>query len=233
MHLPLDRLLFWNETVSVTGGSPYEEHAISKIVRLEGGIIGDKDIWQTHQIVVVGRKAFDEDYLIESREFGIEHGFTCRYLSQEDFWQFWLSGEETTYYADDPKISEHEGLSFLASIGFKWPSIEAAECFGGTGSLAGRLRDQHELKRIFGYSVRQDVAVEERRQSLKRAIRRPPSGLGLRAVAEHIAGMASLNSSRYDDRMQEAIDRWKSDLEWLRQKYYVDRYHSFLWPSAG
>lgn len=99
--------------------------------------------------------------------------------------------------------------------------------------MAGRLRDQHELKRIFGYSVRQDVAVEERRQRLKRAIRRPPSGLGLRAVAEHIAGMASLNSSRYDDRMQEAMDRWKSDLEWLRQKYYVDRYHSFLWPSVG
>ncbi len=182
--------------------------------------------------MVVGRENFDQEYLLRSIDFGREHGFTCRYLSQEDFWSFWLGGDETTYYAGDPRISDHEGLSFLASVGFKWPSIEAVERYGGTGNLSGQFREQHELKKFFGYSVRQGVSAEERRQRLKRAVRKPPSGLGLRVVAEHIAGMANLNLSRQDGRMDEAIGKWMSDLEWLYEKYYVNRRHSFLWPST-
>lgn len=232
MKLPLDALLFWGETVGVTGNGPYDQMVIEKIATLEGAIVGDMDIWQTNQLIVVGREDFSEEYLERSIDFGFEHGFTCRYLSQEDFWDFWLGADETTYYAGDPRISDHEGLSFLASVGFKWPSVEAVERYGGTGSLSGRFREQHELKKFFGYSVRQGVSVEERRQRLKRAIRKPPSGLGLRAVAEHIAGMTNLALSRYDNRMDEAIDKWESDLEWLRQKYYLNRRHSFLWPST-
>ncbi len=228
----MDALLFWGETVSVTGDGPYDELVIKKIATLEGAIVGDIDIWQTNQLIVVGRKDFDKQYLETSIDFGLEHGFTCRYLSQEDFWDFWLGGDETTYYAGDPRISNHEGLSFLASVGFKWPSVEAVERYGGTGNLSSRFREQHELKKFFGYSVRQGVSVEERRQKLKRAIRTPPSGLGLRVVAEHIAGMTNLALSRNDGRMDEAISKWESDLEWLRQKYYVNRRHSFLWPST-
>ncbi len=200
---------------------------------LEGAIVGDMDIWQTNQIMVVGRENFDEDYLIKSIEFGFEHDFTCRYLSQEDFWQFWLSGEETTYYAGDSRIENHEGLSFLASVGFKWPSIEVAEYYGGTENLSSQLNPSHDLQKIFGYSVRKGVPLEERRQKLKRAIRKPPSGLGLNKVANHIAFLVRYNSLRYDNRMVEAINSWESDLEWLHQKYYANRYHSFLWPSTG
>ena len=117
-------------------------------------------------------------------------------------------------------------------MGFKWPSIEAVKRYGGTGDLSGRFREQHELKKFFGYSVCQGVSAEERRQKLKRAIRTPPSGLGLRAVAEHIAGMTILALSRNDARMHEAISKWEADLDWLRLKYYANRRHSFLWPST-
>lgn len=232
MKLPLDALLFWGEIVGVTGSGPYDEMVIEKIATLEGAIVGDADIWQTNQLIVVGREDFDEEYLETSIDFGLEHGFTCRYLSQEDFWSYWLGADETTYYAGDPRIRDHEGLSFLASVGFKWPSIEAVERYGGTGDLSGRFREQHELKRFFGYSVRQGISAEERRQRLKRAIREPPGGLGLRVVAEHIAGMTNLALSRGDNRMDEAIGKWESDLEWLRQKYYLNRRHSFLWPDT-
>ena len=233
MKLPLDALLFWGETVGVTGSGPYDEVVIEKIAALEGAIVGDADIWQTNQLIVVGREDFDEEYLEASIDFGLEHGFACRYLSQEDFWGYWLGADETTYYAGDPRIRDHEGLSFLASVGFKWPSIAAVERYGGTGDLAGRFREQHELKRFFGYSVRQGISAEERRQRLKRAIRQPPSGLGLKAVAEHIAGMTNLALSRGDDRMDEAVGKWESDLEWLRQRYYLSRRHSFLWPDTA
>ena len=232
MKLPLDALLFWGETVGVTGSGPHDEAVIEKIATLEGAIVGDMDIWQTNQLLVVGREDFDEEYLERSIDFGLEHGFTCRYLSQEDFWAYWLGGDEPTYFAGDPRIEDHEGLSFLASVGFKWPSIEVVQRYGGTGELAGRVREQHELKKIFGYSVRQGVSVDERRQRLKRATRKPPSGLGLKMVALHIAGMINLALSRNDARMNDAISNWEADLEWLRRKYYENRRHSFIWPST-
>jgi hypothetical protein len=214
VRLPLDSLLFWGKTVGVTGSGPYDEFAIEKIVTLEGGIVGDYDIWQTNQMIIVGREAFDEDYLVESVNFGLKHGFTCRYLSQEDFWEYWLEGEETAYYAGDPRIAAHEGLSFLASIGFKWPSIEMVQGHGGTGTLADRLNPAHQLKSRFGYSVQKGVPVKERRKRLSRAVK-GPGALGLQAVASHLAFLITLNLRRYDDRMLDPIERWESDLDWL------------------
>ncbi len=230
VRLSLDALLFWGKTVGVTGSGPYEETAIEKIVSLEGGIVGDADVWQTNQMVVVGREGFDEDYLVRSVEFGMEQGFVCRYLSQEDFWAYWLGAEETTYYEGDPRIGEHEGLSFLASIGFAWPSAEVAHGLGGTGGLADRLNETHLLKSRFGYSVRQGVSVRERRQRLTRAVQ-GPGALGLQTVASHIAGLIGMNSSRYDDRMLGAIERWEADLDWLRASYYEGKAYSFVWPE--
>ncbi len=146
MRFLSDDLLFWGKTVGVTGSGPYDEMAIERIATLEGAVVGDSDIWQTNQMVIVGREAFDEDYLMKSVEFGLDEGFTCRYLSQEDFWDYWLGGEETAYYAGDPRIASHEGLSFIASIGFKWPSIEVVQGYGGTGSVADRLNPRPPAK---------------------------------------------------------------------------------------
>ncbi len=231
MKLPLDALLFWGRTAGVTGSGPYDEMAIEKIVTLEGGIVGDGDVWQTNQMVIVGREAFDEDYLLKSVEFGMEQGFTCRYLSQEDFWDYWLGAEETTYYEGDLRIAGHEGLSFLSSIGFAWPSVEVAQGSGGTGGLADRLNASHVLKSRFGYSARRGISTRERRQRLSRAVK-GPGALGLRTVAFHIAGLISINSSRHDVQRLDAIGRWESDLDWLRRSYYEGKAYSFVWPES-
>ena len=74
--------------------------------------------------------------------------------------------------------------------------------------------------------------MDERRQRLKRATRKPPSGLGLKTVAQHIAGMINLALSRNDARMDDAITKWEADLEWLHKKYYANRRHSFIWPTT-
>jgi hypothetical protein len=42
---PLNALLFWGETVGVTGIDLYDEMDIGNIVTLEGAIAGDMDIW--------------------------------------------------------------------------------------------------------------------------------------------------------------------------------------------
>ena len=230
--LPLDALLLWGETVGVTGGDPYDELVLKKIVTLEGGIVGDSDIWQTNQLIIVGRQAFDEDYLRKSVEFGLEQGFTCRYLAQEDFWHLWLGGGETTYFAGDPRIAGHEGLAYLSSIGFPWPSIEAVQGFGGVGGLSGRLNEAHLLKSRFGYGVGKGTVAAERRRKLSRAVN-GPGALGLRRVAEHIAGLIKINRLRNGDRMLGAIERWESDLDWLRKSHYEGRPHSFVWPDSS
>jgi len=231
MRFLSDDLLFWGRTMGVTGSGPYDEMAIERIVALEGALVGDYDIWQTNQMVIVGREAFDKDYLLRSVEFGLEEGFTCRYFSQEDFWDYWLGGDETAYYAGDPRIASHEGLSFIASIGFKWPSIEFVQGHGGKGSLADRLNPAHQLKSRFGYSVKAGVPAKERRQRLGRAVN-GSGALGLRAVAEHLAFLISLNLRRYDDRMLDPIERWESDLDWLYRSYYEGKAYSFVWPET-
>ncbi|MDP9440395.1 MAG: hypothetical protein M3P49_16930, partial [Actinomycetota bacterium] len=95
---------------------------------------------------------------------------------------------------------------------------------------ADRLNETHLLKSRFGYSVRQGVSVRERRQRLSRAVQ-GPGALGLQTVASHIAGLIGMNSSRYDDRMLGATERWKADLDWLRASYYEGKAHSFVWPE--
>lgn len=229
--LPLESRLFWGKTVGVTGSDPYNEAVLKKIVLLEEGIIGDADIWQTNQLIIVGREAFDKSYLRRSIEFGLEHGFVCRYLAQEDFWHYWMGGEETTYHAGDPRIANHPGLSFIASVGFKWPSIEAVQGLGGTGELSEKLNKTHLLKSRFGYSVGRGTIAEERRKKLSRAIT-GAGAIGLREVADHIAMLIRINRLRHDDRMLYAIERWESDLDWLYHLYYEGKSYSFVWPET-
>lgn len=229
VQLPLDDLLFWSKTVGVTGSGPYEKVALEKIVKLEGGIVGDGEIWQTNQLVIIGREDFDKKYLLRSVEFGSEHGFSCRYLSQEDFWRFWLGEPETTYHHGDPRIASHAGLYFLSSIGFLWPSLEFVLGHGGTEDFSDRLNDAHPLFSRFGYSVRKGITVKTRRERLQRAIE-GPGALGLQNVVKHITFLVLYR--RCNDRMKGAVGRWEEDLDWLYETYYKGKPHSFVWPNT-
>ena len=82
----LDNLLFWRQTVGVTGDGPYDSNAIRRIITLEGGLVGDEDIWHPNQLVVIGRENFDEGYLRESvKLLYVQEKRPCEYISQEDF----------------------------------------------------------------------------------------------------------------------------------------------------
>jgi hypothetical protein len=144
MHPPLvdslEHLLFWRQTVGVTGDGPYEARAIEKIITLEGGLVGDKDAWQPNQLLVIGRKNFDRNYLKESVQILHLYNETpCEYISQEDFWTAWLHRDRALhrpYFRGDRRIYEHLGLRFLSTIGFSWPVVEDGSLVGsGTGGL--------------------------------------------------------------------------------------------------
>lgn len=224
---------FLGEIIAITGDGPHYQEAIERIARLEGatlgGRIGQDDSWQENQIVVVGRDDFGEDYLIESIEVGLRHGFTCRYMSQEAFWDFWLWGDYEPYYQGDPRVAEHPGLSFLASVGFKWPTLQGIQ---GAGTLGGakNLNAESILRSRFGYHVRKHLSEKTRRRRLQNAVK-AHDGIGLQAAAEHIAFLIRLNRGKTDDSMKGALGRWESDLNWLHDIFYDRSAHSFVWPT--
>ena len=239
MYLPLvdrlEHLLFWGQTVGVTGDGPYEARAIEKIITLEGGLVGDKDVWQPNQLLVIGREHFDRDYLRESvRILYSENKTPCEYISQEDFWSAWLYRDHTLHkphFKGDRRIHDHPGLKFLSSIGFPWPPLDNRGSLGdGTGGLSGRLNDISDLRRYCGYRVASGITQEERRQKLSRAVKPPPFGLGLRSVANTIAGHIR-RFGRKDQPPVEAISKWKADLDWLQRTYYEGQIYSFVWPD--
>lgn len=239
MHLPLvdrlEHLLFWRQTVGVTGDGPYEARAIEKIVTLEGGVVGGRDIWQPSQLVVIGREGFDPEYLQSSVSIlKTEKKTPCEYISQEDFWDAWLYRSDSRYkpyIRGDSRIKNHLGLAYLTSIGFAWPTTGATGSAGhGTNSLSERLNDIHDIRRSFGYEAGNGTVAEERRQKLFRAIKPPPFGLGLRSVVDHITGLIRMNGLKAQPPTI-AISNWQGDLEWLRKEHYEGSVASFVWPN--
>lgn len=224
---------FTGQIIAVTGDGPYYEEAIERIVRLEGaalgGRIGNDGSWQENQIIVIGRDDFGLDYLIESINVGLRHGFTCRYMSQEAFWDLWLWDEHQPYYKGDPRVEEHPGLSYLASVGFEWPTFKEVQ---GTGTLdnAKAWNTESILKSKFGYHVRKQLSEKTRRKRLQNAVT-AQDGLGLKAVAEHIAFLIRLNRGKCDESLEGALGRWKSDLDWLHESFYAGSAHRFVWPN--
>jgi hypothetical protein len=125
MTTPSDEEIFIGklagQVIGYTGSEPYSDIEIEKAILEENGIIGEQGIWQQEQVIVVGNVAFDRAYLLESFEIGRKFGFVCRYMSQEDFLNSYLQGEEVRYSLNDPRIRNHRGLSFLASSKHNWP----------------------------------------------------------------------------------------------------------------
>jgi hypothetical protein len=225
---------FLGQVIAVTGDSPYYEEAIERIVMLEGGNLGgtfnNDATWQESQIVIVGRDSFSEEYLLESINVGVRHGFKCCYLSQESFWDLWLWKTFDPYYQDDQRIIEHPGLSFLASIGFEWPKIRELQDTALSDDSHG-WNEQSKLKSMFGYHVRKGLSEATRRNRLGKAVT-APDGLALQDVASHIVFLINLNRGKADPSLDGAIGRWKSDLDWLYQNFYLGSQHSFIWPRA-
>jgi hypothetical protein len=147
----------------------------------------------------------------------------------EAFWDLWLWDEYQPYFRGDPRIEEHQGLSFLASIGFKWPTIQEVQ---GTGTLDSSKNWNAEsvLRSKFGYHARKHLSEKTRRKRLLNAVT-SPDGLGLKAVAEHIAFLIRLNQGKADESLEGALGRWKSDLDWLHKSHYLNSAHSFNWPT--
>ncbi len=214
-----------NRTFVVTGSHPLEERAVERIISLEGGVLDELKAWPVKAVIVVGRQDFDGDFLL--RSINVRHGYGYDYLSQEAFFDFWLDGVLPEYFEGDPRIDEHEGLSFLASVGFKWPTINEIR---GAGSLDGSVSwgKVSLLASEFKYRARKGISERTRRKRLANAVT-APDGLGLRVVANYLAFFIRLNRSKWDCR--DAVGKWRADLDWLHDTYYENSAYKFSWPT--
>jgi hypothetical protein len=194
-----------------TGYDQLDERAIERIVELEGGLVDHAGLWPDGMMVILGSEDFDEDYLVKSINIALAYGSKFQYISHWDFFDYWLDGTLPRYYKGDPRIDRHPALSFLASIGFEWPVIEVSSGQGeSTEGLT--LNEVSELRLRYKYRVYKGLSEKTRRTRLGRAVTES-NGLGLAAVANHIAFLIRLNSAKNDEMLVEAIYKWNSDLD--------------------
>lgn len=172
--------------------------------------------------IVIGEKEFDESFLQFSLEFQLEK---WRYITQQEFAHFALSGEIFEYNIDHPRWTEHPGLSYLSSIGFIWPTTNISSTLKYQMAVHERA-EQSPLRMYTGYTVEKGTSISERRMALRKGVRI----LGLEQVAFHIAGQIKEKQRRRDDHMENAITNWYQDLAWLKVRYYDGKRHSFTWP---
>lgn len=193
----------------------------------QGGILGNNDIWQKNQVIVLGERDFDRAYINRSVEIGQHYGFTCNYITETDFLYYFHFGALPDYSQAPKRIKEHAGLAYLNSIGFTWPTIDPiAATLQGQAEFA--LADEHPLFSVYHYNVQKHTSLHDRRLALRRAIHE--EALGLRAVAYHLAFLIRTNRRRSP--MQRAVDLWLNDLNWLRTTFYDATIHTFIWPTS-
>lgn len=229
---------FEDSVVGITGYSSFNTDyhlAVAKIIELEGGkIAGDfgyDEEWEIEQLILVGDVDFDEEYLIESVEIGIQNKFTCQYISLEDFWEHYDDNYQLEPYSkDDPRVKKHAGLSFLASLGFKYPEIDIFSFGDRSQDKSKGWNPESILKSKFGYSVECGMSLPQRRSALVKAVNSPEI-ISLQKITEHIA--FNINIRKKNKVMISAVERWQSDLAWLRKNYYDNSVHSFTFPQIS
>lgn len=218
------------KSFGVTGDDPDPEAIIKEMINARGGTIMSFGYAQDQQVIVVGRQQFDPVYLTNSINIAVKYKYSIFFLSQEDFIDYLFYDTLVLYQKGDPRITSHPGLSFIASIGFKWPSTIAKPNKSSLGEFDFTLTE-HPLSYEYGYNVRQGTTLAARRAALRLALQ-DQRRLTLQQVVEHLAFVIRINKKRHDERMAEAIKRWEEDLKWLYENYYKNSAYSFKWPKV-
>lgn len=223
------------EVIGTTGDGPFSFEDLDTLIHKLGGIVDDEDIpWGDQTFIVVGRHDFSEEYLQQA----VYSSPNTHLITQEEFLNLLLFGVEPDFSGPYRHLV-HPGLKFAAEVPepeeeFTWPEVDTtpAEVSGEEPDVSG-WQEEHLLKSKFHYTVdaRENLPAIIRQKILEKAIKEPPQGLGLKTVAQHIAGQILLSKNRPERR--EAVQKWKTDLDWLRKNYYKSGSHRFRWPKTG
>ncbi|MGJ3239804.1 MAG: hypothetical protein ACFE0Q_13925 [Anaerolineae bacterium] len=220
---------FIGSRFSSTGSSPISYSQMRIYVNAFAGIY-----WNTEEaiqnidslnFIIVGRENFDRNFLNDVLHF-ISDNSDITIISQEDFLNYSFNFDEwIPYFQNDSRISNHMCLNYLASIGFKWPQIHYVHSQNEQSEAKNSWNEKSKLKE-FGYSTAKGVSVSERREALRKAV----SSMGLKPVAYFLVNFL-INRMANNPTHAEAIERRKSDAEWLKKEFYDQSNYRFLWPT--
>jgi hypothetical protein len=163
-------------------------------------------------VAVVGERGFSQAALLEL----IRYLPQTRFLPQPAFVDEVLFGENwwLSRVDDLEEIATwHQGLRFVLEERGSLGPLSPAQTGDGSGELAGRLSPTSFLSEL-GYSVASGGPSESRRRDmLKRAAER----FGRQHVEWYLEGFIDINSRR-SNAPAAAIDKWRSDLVWVRNQ---------------
>jgi len=212
--------------ICCTGYGPFKESNLDELLKKLGAKLDNSQTpWDEVDYIIIGRDGFDENYLRQA----VKQDADIVFISQEDFINLLLFGEFEEYSRDDKRVLNHEGLSFLSSIGFQWPSTDYDDSDDDEEDFStGELAEVSEIKEQYGYHVQAGNTLYNRQNSLRRAV----NGIGLKKVANHIAFLIHMNQRRNDSKMSHAVKCWREDLEWLKREFYQKGGGRFIWPRV-
>lgn len=191
------------------------------------------DFINSLSMIIVGRENFDPYFLKYVLPFACRNPYLI-VISQEDFINH-ITDYDTCgdfddwipYQRYDPRIQDHPGLSYLASIGFEWPEYKwRAKSEPSKYANIENWNTKSRLSEQFGYSAASDISIEARRNSLAMAV----YVMGLQEVAEFLVNFL-INKLQNNPSHAEAVERRREDAEWLKKTYYDNSIHRFVWPN--
>ena len=202
---------------------------------------------EEHRILVLGKGDIDDDTLTEEIAWAIEEQIPLEVFTQELFVYYMINRTNPLTEWDEDLLFEvvedHYGLQFVISYdGFIWPSVETGNNDGIIEFDSNELRDQSVLHKL-GYNATEGrLSTDERRRFLSRAYSEsidhlcadskekriwgsPDSQQRLYAMARLLSKLISFRSTAVPN----AAERWRSDLAWLKDRYYRGNMR-FQWP---
>jgi hypothetical protein len=205
--------------------------------------------------IIVGRRGWSKSELlaqIEERDGG-----PLRIYSQEMFCGMLATGRDP-FDEDDSTLLEafaedHPALQFLMSLPEPWPEVRSEDSgevveignadFGVSESPLHLLGYRVGSTSPLTASQRRNVLTEcfespqlafssDSDKEYKAKWGRPRSAQRLYRMAVHIKSLADGRVGK-DPRKPQSRADWKSDLNWLREKYYSIYKTRFAWPGIG
>lgn len=184
------------------------------------GLKEGKEYMHSLNYVVLGRESYYKHFLETSLEFIRDCNFI--YLSQEDFIELLQYNSIFPYHKGDHRIASHNALKYLSKVGFNWPETQPRLHYLNPNHY--KMGERSRLMEM-GYSTK--VEIGERRRILRQAVKR----YGLRDIAGFIAWRLRLAHGRWDINMNDAIQIYENDLDWLKNLFYDDTRFDFNWPD--
>lgn len=233
------------EVLSI-GDGPWPMGSFTELLRDVGF-----DVWENGynvdvEVLIIGRDNWSEadlNHQIEARD-----GKPLRVYSQELFVLLLAMREDPLEWVEPAAlrafVQGHPAFEYLLDQEFPWPETTYED--GPPATIGDGFDGEDASSPLYkmGYSVAQQVALSrsERHQYLEETYYEenlpwcisdaymedwgePNSRKRLRRIAWHLHLM-----TKRLNRYEEAVARWTSDLDWLKQTYYKP-IHRFRWPS--